>query len=410
MAPNGATRTHVGVGPAPIPRVGLSTVNLLDALLLLLMVAAASTGYRLGLAARAISWTGGLLGLALAAVAVPRLLDAWPGGGALTRLLVGLVVVLVLMSLLSGLGEVIGLRLRRRVHASPFGPIDRVAGLVAGGLSILLVTWFLMPALATTPGVVARQVRQSTVVGLVGDLAPEPPNASRALGRLVDRSGFPEVFADLQPAPITGPPPAAIPVDQAVVEAARPSTVNVEAFGCGSGFEGSGFVVRPGLVATNAHVVAGADEIQLRRTDGSTVPATVRHLDDDRDLALLDAPGVERSPLSLRAAEQDEGGAVIGYPGGQDTPRVAPARVRQIRPTVGRDLRGQDLVTRRVLYLSSNLRQGDSGSALIGADGTVIGVVFAVSPDDPNVAYALHVEELRAVLQATPSQSSGPCL
>lgn len=385
-------------------------MNLLDVLLLLLMVAAASTGYRLGLAARAVSWGGGLLGLAVAAVAVPRILDAWPGGDAVTRLLVGLAVVLVLTSLLSGLGEMVGLRLRRRVHASPFGPIDRVAGLLAGGLSILLLVWFLLPALATTPGMVARQVRQSTVVALVDDVAPDPPNASRALGRLVDRSGFPEVFAELQPAPITGPPPESLPVDEAVVDAARPSTVNVEAFGCGSGFEGSGFVVRDGLVATNAHVVAGSDEIQLRRTDGSTVPATIRHLDDDRDLALLEAPQVGREPLGLRAAEVDEGGAVIGYPGGQDTPRVAPALVRQDRPTVGRDLYGDDLVTRRVLYLSANLRQGDSGSALIGTDGAVVGVVFAVSPDNPDVSYALHVEELRAVLDAQPNEAVGACL
>jgi S1-C subfamily serine protease len=67
-------------------------------------------------------------------------------------------------------------------------------------------------------------------------------------------------------------------------------------------------------------------------------------------------------------------------------------------------------VARRILYLSANLRQGDSGSALIGADGAVIGVIFAVSPDDPNTAFALHVEELRAVLEAAPNQNAGACI
>ena len=385
-------------------------MNLLDLALIAMMALAAITGYRLGLAARAISWAGGLAGLALAAIAVPAVLDAWPGGDAVTRLLVGLLVVLVLTSVLSGIGEVIGLRLRHHVHASPFGPLDRVAGGVAGGMSILLLVWFLLPALATTPGVVARQVRQSAVIGWVDARAPDPPDASRAVGRLIDRSGFPEVFADLQPAPMTGPPPEQLPVPGEVIDAAAPSTVNVEAFGCGSGFEGSGVVVAEGLVATNAHVVAGADDIRLRRTDGSTVPATVHHFDGDRDLALLASPDVARTPLPLRDPRVEEGAAVIGYPGGQDRPRVAPARIADDRPTVGRNLYGRDRVERRVLYLSSQLRQGDSGSAVLGADGAVIGIVFAVSPDNADTAYALHVAELREAMAAPPDADNGSCL
>jgi S1-C subfamily serine protease len=388
----------------------VQVVNFLDLLLIAMIALAAVTGHRLGLAARAVSWAGGLLGLVLAAAIVPAVLDAWPGGAAVTRLLIGLLVVLVTTSVLSGVGEVIGLRLRHRVHATPFGPIDRAAGGIAGGLSVLLLVWFLLPALATTPGAVSRQVRQSTVIGWVDQRAPDPPDASRALGRLIDRSGFPEVFADLQPAPVTGPPPEQLPVPADVAAAATPSTVNVEAFGCGSGFEGSGFVVRDGLVATNAHVVAGADRIRLRRTDGSTVPAQIHHFDPDRDLALLATGDVGRTPLPLREPRVDEGAAIIGYPGGQDTPRIAPGRVADDRPTVGRNLYGRDRVERRVLYLSAQLRQGDSGSAVIGADGGVVGVVFAVSPDNANTAYALHVEELREVLAATPNGSTGSCL
>lgn len=385
-------------------------MNILDVVLLVLIALAAVTGHRLGLAARAMSWAGGLAGLALSVMLVPAVLDTWPAGDPGMRLMVGLAVVLVTTSVLSGIGEIIGLRLRRHVHASPFGPIDRVAGGLAGGLSVLLVVWFLLPALSTTPGLIARQVRQSTVVGMVHDHAPDPPDASRALGRMIDQSGFPEVFADLQPAPITGPPPETLPVSPGVVDQATPSTVNVEAAGCGRGFEGSGFVVRDGLVATNAHVVAGATDISLRRTDGTTVPATIHHFDGDRDLALLAAGEVGRAPLALRDSEVDEGAAVIGYPGGQDTPRVAPATIADDRPTVGRNLYGDARVERRVLYLSSQLRQGDSGSAVIGTDGAAIGVVFAVSPDNPDVAYALHMQELRAALEAPPNASTGPCL
>lgn len=383
-------------------------MNLLDLVILLFGLGAATTGFRLGLAARAVSWGGGLVGLGASALLVPWGLNRWTGGDTVTRLAVGLAVVLVVTSIGSGIGEVIGLRLQRRVHATPLRSIDRLAGGIAGALSVLLLLWFMLPAMSSTPGAVARQVRGSTIIALIIDVAPDPPDAARALQRVIDQSGFPQVFANLQPAPITGPPPDQVPVPAEVVQASTASTVNIEAFGCGSGFEGSGFVADEGLVVTNAHVVAGADDIRLRRPDGSTVPATVRTLDSDRDLAVLEAP--LGGALPRRAATVGEGGAVIGYPGGQDTPRVAPATVRDDRPTVGRDLYGRSLVERRVLYLAANLQQGDSGSAIIGADGAVIGVVFAVSPDDPNVAYALHNDEVEAVLAAEPNRTSGACL
>ena len=140
---------HPRVLPDPDDALPWRAVNLLDVVLLVMIALAAVTGYRLGLAARAISWAGGLLGLALSAVIVPAVLQAWPGGDAVTRLLIGLMVVLVTTSVLSGIGEVLGLRLRHRVHATPFGPIDRVAGGIAGGLSVLLLVWFLLPALSS---------------------------------------------------------------------------------------------------------------------------------------------------------------------------------------------------------------------------------------------------------------------
>ena len=385
-------------------------MNLVDVLLVVLMLGGASTGFRIGLAARAVSWFGVLVGLGLSVALVPWVLGFAPDSSPGARLLIGLTVVLVVTSILSGIGDVIGARLRHHVHATPFGPIDRAAGGVAGALSILLVVWFLLPSLANTPGPVARQVRESTVISWVQEVAPEPPAASRALSRLISQSGFPEVFADLGPAPITGPPPSEIPVPPETVEAATASTVNVEAFGCGTGFEGSGFVVAPGLVATNAHVIAGASDIQLRRPDGVVVAGVVRHFDPGRDLALVDAPDIDRGPLPTRTSEVGESGAAIGYPGGQDQPRVAPVSVSDDRQTTGRDIYGRNLVERRVLYLSAALRQGDSGSALIGGDGAVIGVVFAISPDNPTTAYALHVDELAAVLAAEPNRTTGSCL
>jgi S1-C subfamily serine protease len=147
-------------------------------------------------------------------------------------------------------------------------------------------------------------VRTSFLAELVERSTPEPPDAVRALRNLVDTSRFPEVFADLQPAPVSGPPPEQIPVEQAIVERATASTVNVEADGCGRRYEGSGFAVAPDIIVTNAHVVAGSDQLQVKRPDGEIREATVVAFDGARDLAVLEVPGLGQEPLEL--AEGDE--------------------------------------------------------------------------------------------------------
>ena len=48
-----------------------------------------------------------------------------------------------------------------------------------------------------------------------------------------------------------------------------------------------------------------------------------------------------------------------------------------------------------MLFLAAELRPGDSGGALVDPSGAVVGVAFAIAPDDPNVAYALTIEEVQ---------------
>jgi S1-C subfamily serine protease len=103
--------------------------------------------------------------------------------------------------------------------------------------------------------------------------------------------------------------------------------------------------------------------------------------------------------------------SVIGYPGGQVDPRVASARIDRAVTGVGRDIYGRDDTERALLFLAAELRSGDSGAAVVGVDGHVIGAVFAVSPDVRTVAYALAVEEIDALL-AAPRQpgDAGRCI
>jgi S1-C subfamily serine protease len=233
----------------------------------------------------------------------------------------------------------------------------------------------------------------------------------RSLRRLVGDSPFPEVFADLRPAPDTGPPPEQIPVSPEIVALVTASTVNVEADGCGGRSEGSGWAVAPDTIVTNAHVVAGSDSIQVRRPDGRVIAATVVVFDDNRDLAILEVDGLGQEPLAIGQPQPGTQGVEVGYPGGQNQPRPAPVGISDVRHAVGRDIYGDDQTEREVVFLSAGLRKGDSGAPVADAQGAVVGTVFAIAADRSTTAYALAPSEIQAALAAPRSSgASGRCL
>lgn len=373
-------------------------MTIVDLFLIALLLAAVSGGYRMGLLMRVGSWAGLVAGIAVSIVVVGPVVGLFEGSSEFVRLIVALAVVLGLASVGQGIGASIGARLRFAIGRGPVRTVDRMGGAVAGAVGVLVVVWLLLPTLGLIPGTVAQAARNSSIVAFVDENSPEPPLAARELSRRVSDFEFPPVFIGMQPAPEVGPPPSALPISADVVNLVSPSTVNVEGLGCGGIKEGSGFVVERDLVATNAHVVAGTATVSVRLTDGSTREGTVVTFDEDRDLALIQVPGLERPPITIDDAVVGEGVAAFGHPGGQDQLRVAPVSVEDQIEAVGRDIYNRGRVRRDVLVLAAELRQGDSGAAVIDADANVIGVVFAVAPDQSATAYALAASELREVL------------
>ncbi len=385
-------------------------VNLLDLLLIVVLVLTALGGFRAGLISRLSGWIGLLAGLAVAFFAVPAVLGFFDGGAPVTRFLIAIAVLSVTVAVLSSLFQRIGMGLVRVIHRTPLRGVDRGAGAVAAVLVLGVLLWLLIPAAALVPGTISAQVRTSAVLGAVQEATPPPPDAIGALGNLVDRSRFPDVFDDLRPAPDTGVPPSQIPVSPDVVEAATASTVRVNSTGCGRRYVGSGWTVAEGLVATNAHVVAGADEITVRRPDGEVRHARVVRFDADRDLAVLAVNDLGQSPLGFGEVVAGGDAASIGYPGGQEAARVAAVSVREQRTTNGRDIYRERPATREVVFLAAELRQGDSGSPVIDANGDVVGIVFAISPDRRTTAYALAPGELEDLLAGPETGDPGRCL
>ena len=175
--------------------------------------------------------------------------------------------------------------------------------------------------------------------------------------------------------------------------------------------DGSGFVVGEDLVVTNAHVVAGEESTEVERSDGTRVAAQVVAFDAARDLAVLSAPGLDRPALPIATAEVGDVGGVYGHPGGGPL-EISPFEIAQQVRAQGTDIYDRDRIERDVFFLATDLAPGDSGSALISPDGEVVGVAFAIAPDQDGVGYALTDEELRAVLDLDLDDvvDTGPCL
>jgi S1-C subfamily serine protease len=163
-------------------------------------------------------------------------------------------------------------------------------------------------------------------------------------------------------------------------------------------------------VATNAHVVAGTESLEVETVDGRRGEARVVAFDPDTDLALL-RTDVPLDPLPTDTAAPGDRGLVLGFPGGGPFD-PSPFEVSEVIEALGYDIYDRGEVERRLVVLASELAPGDSGSAVVRDDGSVVAVAVAIAPDAAGVAYALPVAELAddlAVVGDSPVPT-GACL
>jgi S1-C subfamily serine protease len=385
-------------------------VNVVDAVVVLAAAGAAYTGWRHGFVERALSWIGLTVGIAVGALFVDDLVLEMRDETAHARLFSAL----VFLALIALAGQMLGYLagraanrwLPKRVTSSS---ADRMVGAAAGVIAVLVAVWLLIPAFAATSGWPARAARGSAIVRAVDEYGPAPPGSLSALGQLVEDAPFPEVFEDLT-SPDAGPAPTGgLAAD--VYQRVAPSIVKVESPVCDRIQEGSGYVVAPERVVTNAHVVAGASETSVLTPDGRSHAATIIGFDPSRDVSLLRVPGLSRTPLTRDVGAVDETGSVIGYPGGGPQTE-SPARIAEEIDARGTDIYRDDETTRRVYVLAAVLHRGDSGAPLLDQAGDVIGLAFAVDPSDDGTAYALTNQEVGAALATFDEapDDPGPCI
>jgi uncharacterized membrane protein required for colicin V production len=268
--------------------------------------------------------------------------------------------------------------------------LDRLAGLVLGLVAGVFLCWAIGAVLLYLPGEtdLRRSVQRSVILSEINDVVP-PERLLEELER-VDPIG---VF--LGPPAIVAPPEKGIARDPEIARAAK-SVVRVTGIACGLGVEGSGWVARPGLVVTNAHVVAGIDTPRVDLPDGGAFVSSVVAFDATNDLAVLRVQGLHAHALPLADPQRSVPVALVGYPQNGPLTRT-PARIGGTAEVLSRDAYGRGPVKRQMTTIRGDVEPGSSGGPGVDAQGHVRTTVFARRPRETG-GYGIPSDLVRQVL------------
>jgi S1-C subfamily serine protease len=381
-----------------------SAVTVLDWAIVAFTIAFAMWGYRQGLVVGVLTLVGFVAGALAGSRGGPLLLSE--GSSSPYAPLFAAIGALLLGALVAVTVESLALGLRARLIRGPALRLADGAGGAALIASVALgLTWIFGAVALHAPGTTQLRgdVQRSLILRRLNDLLPPSGPILNALNRV-------------DPAPsIAGPTTPLSPPDPAIagdadVRRASHSIVRVLGTACGLGIEGSGWVAAPGLVVTNAHVVAGEDDTTVATLDGASLKATPVHYDPGNDLALLrvEAP---LEPLQIATAPQaGTGGAVLGYP--ENGPyAVTAARMGDTTTAISEDSYGNGPIQRSIAFLRGAVRSGNSGGPLVDAQGHVMATVFAATTSGPRGGFAVPDEVVEQALRRAEAipVDTGPC-
>jgi S1-C subfamily serine protease len=342
-----------------------------DWLIVAFTVLLALYGYAQGFIVGALSLVGFGVGAFLGSHLGPLVL---PGGShseyaPLSGLVGALLAGAVLASGLQGIGA----RARVFLRIPGLRLVDGIFGAILTASVALGIAWIV--------GAVALQSANSPV--LRSDI--QRSAILQELNQLLPPSGpFLHALARIDPLPSVSGPEADVPpptrgiLARRGVRDAEGSVVKVLGTACGLGIEGSGWVAAPGIVVTNAHVVAGETDTNVQV--GGNQPgldATVIDFDPRDDIAVLRVQGLNEPPLRLvRNPHAGTAAAILGYPldGGFD---AEPGRIGQTETVNTEDAYGNGPVMRSITALRGRVRPGNSGGPMIDQAGQVVATVFA---------------------------------
>ncbi|HYV16859.1 MAG TPA: MarP family serine protease [Conexibacter sp.] len=366
----------------------------------------ALAGFRRGFIVGALALAGFAAGAVLGARLGPLLLP--DGSRSPYAPLFALSGALLAGGLLANGLERVGARLRRGLLLPGLGVLDGALGALLSAALAFALAWLAGAVVLQTPGLrdLRRDVQRSAVLRALNDVLPPSGPILNALARFDPLPSIGGPGADVAP-------PSRAMLRRPGVHAAAGSVVRVLGTACGLGIEGSGWVAGPGLVVTNAHVVAGEQDTVVQVGGaGAILDAAVAQLDVRDDLAVLRVGELDAPALALAGdTSSGTGGAILGFPlnGPFD---VEPARIGATRDVLSQDAYGRGPVRRAVTPLRGRVRSGNSGGPVVDAHGRVLTTVFAATTSGSPGGFGVPNAVVRSALAAARTggtASSGPC-
>ena len=163
---------------------------------------------------------------------------------------------------------------------------------------------------------------------------------------------------------------------------------------------GSGVIVSDkGLILTNDHVVASADQIEVALADGRKLSAKVVGTDPDTDLAVLQVDAKDLPAITFAASDKLSVGDVvlaIGNPFG-----VGQTVTQGIVSALGRNHLGINTYE-NFIQTDASINPGNSGGALIDADGNLVGVnsaIYSRNGGSMGIGFAIPASIARQVME-----------
>jgi len=375
--------------------------DLLDLILIVLAAAFAVAGYRQGFIIGVLSFIGFIGGVAVGAIFAPRISRAL-ASSLPWQAFIAILVVFGAAVLGMVVASSLGVTIRSRVRGRPATVLDSLGGAAVNVIAVLLVAWLIGSFVAYSPfPEISGQVNNSVVLKAVDrvvlhdalSLPGFPP-----LRSLLTSGPYTQVFSALGAESALGvPAPDPAVLKSAGLAADRDSIVKIVGIApsCERRIEGSGFVISPGHVLTNAHVVAGVTQGPNVYTVGNRqFAATVVLYDPQIDIAVLDVPGLQAPALRFAGPASYGASAIVaGYPLNHPFTAGA-ARLDVAESAIGPNIYQDSQVRRQIYPIRALVRPGNSGGPLLDPDGDVYGVVFAAAVSLKDTGYALTAAEV----------------
>ncbi|MDO5634665.1 MAG: MarP family serine protease [Micrococcus sp.] len=382
-------------------------ITWLDVVLVLILIFVLARGYRRGLWVVGGTLIGFIAGAIAAFYAVP-FVAGWAAGTAL-RWAVIVVVAIALVAIGQSIGAAIGAWLRLHVNLPVLRTVDRWLGGLVSIVVVALVMGVLGLALNSL-GVssVTREINRSAVITGIHHVLPDGGQRwlSNSRAALAGLDALPELEV-----PIIGEAPTAAPTPEASTPAdsqVEESVVRISGLAtqCGQTQNGTGVVIAPDRVLTNAHVVAGVEVPTVETRSRQVHDGRVVYSDTRRDLAIVAVDGANL-PVARTGASLADGEAAfaLGYPaGGPFT--VSPAQVQTRGEFLIADIYGGDAAALDIYQINAEILPGNSGGPLVTDDGDVAGLVFARAPGSSTLGYAISADVFAPLVAAAPGLTS----